>query len=60
MNVWTLMTVVPTVPEYAMMAPYQLGQFHRLSDAFALSASPFECSTTPLILAQNESFRDPP
>jgi hypothetical protein len=39
---------------------YHPGQFHRLSDAFALGASPDACFTTPDILAQNESLREPP
>jgi len=43
-----------------MFFPYQPGQFQRFNDAFALGASPLECSTTPIILAQKESLRDPP
>jgi hypothetical protein len=40
--------------------PYQPGQSQRFNDALALGASPLECSTTPLIRAQKESFRAPP
>ena len=43
-----------------ILTAYHDGQSQRFSDAFALGASPFECSTTPLILAQNESLREPP
>ena len=43
-----------------MFVPYQPGQSHRFSDALARGASPFECSTTPLMRAQKESFRAPP
>jgi len=43
-----------------MIYPYQPEQCQRFNDAFALGASPLACSTTPDILAQNESFLAPP
>lgn len=56
----TILPIFLNNPMIFSFLGYQPGHFHRFSDAFALGASPFECSTTPLIRAQNESLRDPP